>query len=370
MRHLAALLCCAVAAARFWITFSDRERPIWRVSLTLAVGLIFLCAILRYEFSRYIDLAVPNMTEAISYSLLVASVGMANVYLDSLVDNRPSWRASRHHVVISLIFAGIIITSWSTIPHVHDANVRPGINRLPMSPSLLIFNLAAFGSLLPVGLRVLRFCRRKIRSNAQEGQPEPGARMGLTLIWVFSWVGMAGCFDVCASSLLRLRGSQPLPADSLHLKIPPLANAVCLSGLTTGVLILLMGPRIAALRVSRRNDRLILPLWECLVRHNPHVVMPHHQSAVRRLIEVHDALAIHSIPEACSHTVQGIAEAIRVGSKGEVLAGAALSSIDPRDDAVLRLAAAFNEMNGVSYARNTETSVGHLAPAGGRGAME
>lgn len=343
MRHLAVVFCFVTAVARAWVTFTDRSRPLWRTSLTFAAALIFLCALLRYELSPLVDRASPNLTEALSYSLLILSVGMANVYLDALADPHPSWWESRRHIIICVTLVAVILASWSQIPHVHDETVPPGVNRLPMSIPLLTFNIAAFGALLPVGARVIAFCRRKIRANAEAERPEPGAHVGLTLIWVFSIVGMAGCLDVCAMSLLRLPSHEALSPGSFHLVFPPLANALCLTGLTSGVIALLVGPRLQERREARRRERLITPLWAHLVNLHPHVKLEGHHSAERRLIEVHDALALHRIPEEDSVDVHRIAAAIRRGEHGEAFAGRALSSIDPSDTAVVRLAAAFNE---------------------------
>lgn len=343
MRHLAVIFCFATAVARAWVTFADRSRPLWRTSLTYAAALIFLCALMRYELSTFVDRASPNLTEAVSYSLLILSVGMANVYLDSLVDPHPSWWASRRHLIVSAVLVVVILGSWSQIPNVHDETVRPGVNRLPMSWPLLAFNLAAFGSLLPVGARVIAFCRGKIRANAEADHPEPGAQVGLTLIRTFSLVGMAGCLDVCIVSFLRLPSREALSSDSFHLAFPPLANALCLTGLTSGVIALLVGPRLQERREARRVDRLVSPLWSHLVHLHPHVTLEGHHSAARRLIEVHDALAIHRIPEEESADIYRIATAIREGERGEALAGRALSNLDSSDKAVERLAAAFNE---------------------------
>lgn len=360
MRHLAVALCFATAAARAWVTLADRSRPLWRTSLTLAVGLISLCALIRYELSPVLDGLSPNVAEALSYCLLIAAVGMANVYLDALVSPAPSWRASRHHVIVSLALVGTILTSWWQVAHVHEMNVRPGINRLPMSFPLLVFNLAAFGSLLPVGVRVILFCRRKIRSNRESQHPEPGAYLGLTLIWTFSLVGLAGCLDVCVMSVVRLFAHEPLAPGSFHLAFPPMANAVCLSGLTSGIIVLLLGPRWQRWRESRRRDRLVTPLWTHLVQQHPQVVLAGRQNATRRLIEVHDALAIHHIPAGDSGDLRRIAAAIRRGDQGEVLVARALSEIDPSDMAVIRLAAAYNE--GSNHACNPQTPTGYVAP--------
>lgn len=359
MRHLAVLLCFATAAARTWVTFSDRSRPLWRTSLTLAVSLISLCALFRYELSAFIDGLSPNITEALSYSLLIASVGMANVYLDALVSPAPSWRDSRHHIFVSLALVVTILVSWWQIPHVHEANVHPGVNRLPMSPPLLIFNFAAFGALLPAGTRVLLFCRQKIRSNREAEHPEPGAYVGLTLIWTFSLVGMAGCLEVCVMSVVRLFQQEPLAPDSFHLAFPPIANAVCLSGLTSGVIVLLLGPRWQEWRETRHLDKIVTPLWATLVRQHPQVVLAGRQNVTRRLIEVHDALAIHHIPADDCRDLSRIAAAIRRGDQGDVLVGKALSEIDPSDMAVIRLAAAYNE--GSNHACHSKAPTGYVA---------
>lgn len=326
------------------MTLSDKERPLWRTSLTFAVVLISLCAGLRYELSGVLDRFSPNLAEVLSYSLLILSVGMANVYLDALTDPAPSWRASRHHVVIATALVGAILLSWSLIPGAHEYVVQPGINRLPMSVPLLVFNLAAFGSLIPVGARVIAFCRQKIRSNRKApSSPEPGSYAGLTLIWAFSLAGLAGCLDVVLTSLWRLPSAAPLPADSFHLKFPPAANAVCLTGLTSGVVVLLLGPRLQSWRESRDLARLIEPLWRCLVQQHPQVKLEGRHTVTRRLIEVHDALALHRIPERDSRDFHGIAAAVQRGDGGDVLAGRALAELDPSDTAVARLATAFNE---------------------------
>lgn len=309
IRHLAVSSCLIASLARVWVTFVKGSRPIWRTSLTLAMLFMAICAATRYEASHLLDLGWPNIGELLSYGWLILAAGMANVYVDTLSSSSPSWRRSWPHLAFAAACVLTISIAWFETPTVADREASPSINTLPMTPSLATFNIATYGPLVITALRVMIYCWKQLRNGTRS---EPGAHLGLSLIGSFSIFGLLSCLSVVIESLYRLPPHAPLHPHSEFLILPPLANAISLSGLGLGVAVLVWAPALDARLHERRLRSDITPLWRFLTLRYPEARSTSLTTTTRKRIEIHDALALHRVaPRNHGWSLDDLADALR-----------------------------------------------------------
>jgi hypothetical protein len=294
------LVCLAPLVAVVARIVTLRRRPeIWWLAFTLTlVGILAGSVLLVNESAVNRILGIPNVSYLLSCLLFLLAAGSVTVYVHTLRHAQPKVRVIAAIAAATAAVWLALILLWMAAPvHDHDAD---GFRSIPLSPSLVAFEVVFHGAFIPVLINVA-VCASTLARQTPPG--DPARKIGLVII------AASNSLDVLAHVLYLVRVALQPTIGSHALSIAAAADLVTLIavfGIGVGTTALLAVPRVLHVLRARQLTRRLRPLWRRTLELYPEVSMRGGWrirggatlQAERMLIEIADALRLLPVTES------------------------------------------------------------------------
>ena len=235
------------------------------------------------------------------YVALLIGAGFVNVYLVALRRRTvPAW------LTAAIMAAAVAASVAMVVVGVYDE----------ASPQTTTQRFVGYGITLTIMLitlpRIATYCIHEMRSLAPEDKENVGKRSGLGLIAAGSILGIIR-FAIEAVAVV----AQKPTLSRIDNVAGHFLDAIAAGLLAIGAVVLIAAPWVRNQFISHRDAKAIQPLWEHLTATHPQVVLSPSASTTRKVIEVHDALALIDLTytptdDSTEAKLQAIADSIRL----------------------------------------------------------